>query len=68
VSNLDPAPQPVTLAPVGAAGPAVHKAPGVPEARKAAVGDGTEVRRLLPQRALRTIGPGASWTTTGPTT
>jgi quercetin 2,3-dioxygenase len=56
VSNLDPAPQPVTLAPVGAAGPAVHKAPGVPEARKAAVGDGTEVRRLLPQRALRTIG------------
>ena len=28
----------------------------VVEARKAAVGDGTEVRRLLPQRALRTIG------------
>jgi hypothetical protein len=26
------------------------------EARKAAVGDGTEVRRLLPQRTLRTIG------------
>ena len=26
------------------------------EARKAAIGDGTEVRRLLPQRALRTIG------------
>ena len=28
----------------------------VVEARKAAVGDGTEVRRLLPQRTLRTIG------------
>ncbi|HTU06165.1 MAG TPA: pirin family protein, partial [Trebonia sp.] len=26
------------------------------EARKAAIGDGTEVRRLLPQRELRTIG------------
>jgi redox-sensitive bicupin YhaK (pirin superfamily) len=26
------------------------------QARKAAIGDGTEVRRLLPQRALRTIG------------
>jgi redox-sensitive bicupin YhaK (pirin superfamily) len=26
------------------------------EARKAAIGDGTEVRRLLPQRKLRTIG------------
>jgi quercetin 2,3-dioxygenase len=26
------------------------------EARKAAIGDGTEVRRLLPQRTLRTIG------------
>ena len=26
------------------------------EARKAAIGDGTEVRRLLPQRVLRTIG------------
>jgi redox-sensitive bicupin YhaK (pirin superfamily) len=36
--------------------PAVHQAPGVLEARKAAVGDGTEVRRLLPQRTLRTIG------------
>jgi redox-sensitive bicupin YhaK (pirin superfamily) len=28
----------------------------VVEARKAAVGDGTEVRRLLPQRTLRTVG------------
>jgi quercetin 2,3-dioxygenase len=28
----------------------------VVEARKAAIGDGTEVRRLLPQRVLRTIG------------
>ena len=56
MSNLDPAPQPVTLAPGNAAGPAVHQAPGVLEARKAAVGDGTEVRRLLPQRTLRTIG------------
>jgi len=56
MSNLDPAPQPVTLAPGKAAGPAVHQAPGVLEARKAAVGDGTEVRRLLPQRTLRTIG------------
>ena len=26
------------------------------EARKAAIGDGTEVRRLLPQRTLRTVG------------
>ncbi|MGH3177392.1 MAG: hypothetical protein ACRDPF_26405 [Streptosporangiaceae bacterium] len=26
------------------------------EARKAAIGDGAEVRRLLPQRTLRTIG------------
>ena len=56
MSNLDPAPQPVTLAPGSAGGPAVHQAPGVVEARKAAVGDGTEVRRLLPQRTLRTIG------------
>ena len=56
MSNLDPAPQPVTLAPGNAAGPAVHQAPDVLEARKAAVGDGTEVRRLLPQRTLRTIG------------
>ena len=56
MSNLDPAPQPVTLAPGSAGGPAVHRAPDVVEARKAAVGDGTEVRRLLPQRTLRTIG------------
>jgi redox-sensitive bicupin YhaK (pirin superfamily) len=34
----------------------MHGAVDVVEARKAAVGDGTEVRRLLPQRVLRTIG------------
>src|ERR1700750_2061398 len=34
----------------------VSNAVDVIEARKAAVGDGTEVRRLLPQRTLRTIG------------
>jgi quercetin 2,3-dioxygenase len=50
VSNLDPAPQAVTLM----AG--VVRAVDVLEARKAAIGDGTEVRRLLPQRVLRTIG------------
>jgi len=55
MSNLDPAPQPVSL-PSAAGGPAVHRAADVIEARKAAVGDGTEVRRLLPQRVLRTIG------------
>ena len=50
VSNLDRNPQPVELAPttVGAV--------DVVEARKAAIGDGTDVRRLLPQRALRTVG------------
>ena len=32
------------------------RAVDVIEARKASVGDGTEVRRLLPQRVLRTIG------------
>jgi redox-sensitive bicupin YhaK (pirin superfamily) len=36
--------------------PALVSAVDVIEARKAAIGDGTEVRRLLPQRALRTIG------------
>src|SRR5271166_1949994 len=60
MSNLDPSPEPITLAAEGAAegasGPAVHRAVDVLEARKAAVGDGTEVRRLLPQRVLRTIG------------
>jgi quercetin 2,3-dioxygenase len=34
----------------------LERAPEVVEARKAAIGDGTEVRRLLPQRTLRTIG------------
>jgi redox-sensitive bicupin YhaK (pirin superfamily) len=32
------------------------RAVNVIEARKASIGDGTEVRRLLPQRALRTVG------------
>ena len=50
MSNLDPAPEAIALA------PGVHPAVGVLEARKAAIGDGTEVRRLLPQRALRTVG------------
>lgn len=50
MSNLDPVPQAVTLT----AG--VVRAVDVLEARKAAIGDGTEVRRLLPQRVLRTIG------------
>jgi hypothetical protein len=34
----------------------VHHAANVLEARKTVVGDGTEVRRLLPQRTLRTVG------------
>lgn len=50
MSNLDPAPEAVSLQ----AG--VVRAVDVLEARKAAIGDGTEVRRLLPQRVLRTIG------------
>ena len=50
MSNTDPAPEAVALR----AG-VVH-AVDVLEARKAAIGDGTEVRRLLPQRTLRTIG------------
>jgi hypothetical protein len=50
VSNLDPAPEAIMLA------PGVHQAVDVLEARKAAIGDGTEVRRLLPQRTLRTVG------------
>ena len=40
----------------------VSNAVDVIEARKAAIGDGTEVRRLLPQRTLRTIG---AWCCTG---
>jgi redox-sensitive bicupin YhaK (pirin superfamily) len=57
VSNLDPAPEAITLpGNVGVVSPGVHHAADVLEARKAAVGDGTEVRRLLPQRALRTVG------------
>jgi quercetin 2,3-dioxygenase len=50
VSNLDPAPEAIMLA------PGVHQAVDVLEARKTAIGDGTEVRRLLPQRTLRTVG------------
>jgi quercetin 2,3-dioxygenase len=50
VSNLDPDSQAISLT------PGTYRAPDVVEARKAAVGDGTEVRRLLPQRTLRTIG------------
>jgi quercetin 2,3-dioxygenase len=50
MSNLDPAPEAIALA-----ANVVH-AVDVLEARKAAIGDGTEVRRLLPQRTLRTVG------------
>jgi redox-sensitive bicupin YhaK (pirin superfamily) len=50
VSNLDPAPEAITLT------PGVVRAVDVIEARKTVIGDGTEVRRLLPQRTLRTIG------------
>jgi redox-sensitive bicupin YhaK (pirin superfamily) len=50
VSNLDPEPEAITAIPVATRGADVL------EARKAAIGDGTEVRRMLPQRKLRTIG------------
>ena len=50
MSNLDQAPEAISLA------PGVVHAVDVLEARKAAIGDGTEVRRLLPQRTLRTVG------------
>ncbi|HSZ40998.1 MAG TPA: pirin family protein [Trebonia sp.] len=50
MSNLDPAPNASSLRAT------VVRAVDVLEARKAAIGDGTEVRRLLPQRALRAIG------------
>jgi redox-sensitive bicupin YhaK (pirin superfamily) len=50
VSNLDPAPEAITLT------PGLVRAVDVVEARKTAIGDGTEVRRLLPQRTLRTVG------------
>lgn len=36
--------------------PGIVHAVDVLEARKAAIGDGTEVRRLLPQKTLRTVG------------
>jgi len=54
VSNLDPAPEAITLTP--GVPPDIHRAVDVLEARKAAIGDGTEVRRLLPQRTLRKVG------------
>jgi hypothetical protein len=50
MSNLDRRPDEVELR------ASVVPAVDVVEARKAAVGDGTEVRRLLPSRELRTIG------------
>src|SRR5436305_5242395 len=50
VSNTDPAPEAINLT------QGVVPAVDVVEARKAAIGDGAEVRRLLPQRTLRTIG------------
>jgi redox-sensitive bicupin YhaK (pirin superfamily) len=50
MSNTDPRPGPVALR------ASVVPAVDVLEARKAAIGDGTEVRRLLPTRQLRTIG------------
>jgi hypothetical protein len=68
VNNLDPAPEAIKLT------PGVVPAVDVVEARKAAIGDGAEVRRLLPQRTLRTIGawcflgrywPGIGWLAAG---
>jgi quercetin 2,3-dioxygenase len=60
VSNTDPAPEAITLTRAdeseGSIAPGVHRAVDVLEARKTAIGDGTEVRRLLPQRTLRTVG------------
>jgi redox-sensitive bicupin YhaK (pirin superfamily) len=50
VSNLERRPDEVELR------ASVLHAVDVVEARKAAIGDGTEVRRLLPGRPLRTIG------------
>jgi redox-sensitive bicupin YhaK (pirin superfamily) len=61
VSNLDPDPEALLIP--GTTPPrerdltaGVVRAVDVIEGRKAAIGDGTEVRRLLPQRRLRTIG------------
>src|SRR2546430_3246459 len=50
VSNTDPTPEAINLT------QGVVPTVDVVEARKAAIGDGAEVRRLLPQRTLRTIG------------
>jgi redox-sensitive bicupin YhaK (pirin superfamily) len=37
-------------------GPVIPQGPEVLQARKAQIGDGTQVRRLLPHRAVRTVG------------
>ncbi len=50
MSNLERDPEIIT------AGPGIVQAADVIEARKAAIGDGTEVRRLLPHRRLRAVG------------
>jgi quercetin 2,3-dioxygenase len=50
MSNLDPRPDELELR------ASVVHAVDVIEARKAVIGDGTEVRRLLPARPLRTVG------------
>ena len=50
MSNLERDPEAIAIT------PGVVHAVDVLEARKAAIGDGTEVRRLLPQRVLRTVG------------
>ncbi|MCL2584674.1 MAG: pirin family protein [Streptosporangiales bacterium] len=50
MSNTEPRPEEVPLR------ASVVRAVDVIEGRKAAIGDGTEVRRLLPKRELRTIG------------
>ena len=42
VSNIDPAPEAINLK------PGIVQAVDVVEARKASIGDGAEVRRLLP--------------------
>jgi redox-sensitive bicupin YhaK (pirin superfamily) len=59
VSDLEGAPEPGgDQTESGQAGLRLGVVPAVDvlEARKAAIGDGTEVRRLLPQKLLRTVG------------
>jgi hypothetical protein len=53
VSNLERAPE---IVEIPDSRPGIVHAVDVLEARKAAIGDGTEVRRLLPQKTLRTVG------------